>query len=61
MVGRNPRVTATTVAPEPPSDGEFMSREIDPILDKIAAHGIHSLTDRERQILEAARSRMGRR
>ena len=61
VVGRNPRVTATPVAPEPPSDGEFMSREIDPILDKIAAHGIHSLTDRERQILEAARSRMGRR
>ena len=41
--------------------GEFISREVDPILDKISAHGIHSLTERERKILEAARSRMGRR
>lgn len=40
---------------------EFISREVDPILDKISAHGIHSLTERERKILEAARSRMGRR
>ncbi|HVR36918.1 MAG TPA: DUF6576 domain-containing protein [Methylomirabilota bacterium] len=37
-----------------------MSREVDPILDKISAHGIHSLTERERHILEAARARMGR-
>jgi hypothetical protein len=34
---------------------------VDPILDKIAAHGIHSLTDREKRILEAARDRMGKR
>jgi len=40
---------------------EFISREVDPILDKISDHGIHSLTDRERQILEAARSKMVRR
>ena len=40
---------------------EFISREVDPILEKISAHGIHSLTDRERQILEAARSKMARR
>ena len=43
-----------------PAD-EFISREVDPILDKISAHGIQSLTDRERRILEAARERMGRR
>ena len=43
----------------PPS--EFISREVDPILDKISAHGIQSLTPRERQILEAARKRMARR
>lgn len=42
----------------PPS--EFMSREVDPILEKISAQGIHSLTPREREILEAARSRMAR-
>jgi hypothetical protein len=39
---------------------EFISREIDPILDKISAHGIQSLTAEERKLLEAARERMGR-
>jgi membrane associated rhomboid family serine protease len=39
---------------------EFISREVDPILDKISAHGIHSLTPRERQILEAARAKMAK-
>jgi hypothetical protein len=41
--------------------GDFISREVDPILDKIAAHGIHSLTERERKILEAARQNMEKR
>jgi membrane associated rhomboid family serine protease len=45
---------------EMPAD-EFLSREVDPILDKISAHGIQSLTERERRILEAARQRMGKR
>jgi membrane associated rhomboid family serine protease len=40
---------------------EFISREVDPILDKISAHGIQSLTDRERKILEAARAKMSKR
>jgi membrane associated rhomboid family serine protease len=40
---------------------EFLSREVDPILDKISASGIHSLTDRERRILEAARTKMAKR
>src|SRR5882672_4115677 len=40
---------------------EFLSKEVDPILDKISAHGIQSLTDRERRILEAAREKMGKR
>jgi membrane associated rhomboid family serine protease len=40
---------------------EFISREVDPILEKISAQGIHSLTERERQILEAARSKMAKR
>ena len=39
---------------------EFISQEVDPILDKISAHGIHSLTERERQILDAARKKMAR-
>lgn len=37
---------------------EFISASVDPILDKISAQGIHSLTDRERKILEAARKKM---
>jgi membrane associated rhomboid family serine protease len=40
---------------------EFLSREVDPILDKISAKGIGSLTDRERRILEAARQKMAKR
>lgn len=40
---------------------EFISREVDPILDKISAHGIQSLTERERRILEAARAKMSKR
>ena len=40
---------------------EFISKEVDPILDKISAHGIQSLTDRERKILEAARAKMAKR
>lgn len=39
---------------------EFISREVDPILDKISKHGIHSLTHRERRILEMARNKMDR-
>jgi len=40
---------------------EFLSKEVDPILDKISAHGIQSLTERERRILESARQKMGKR
>ena len=49
-------------AEEVPDRGsDFISKEIDPILEKISEKGIHSLTEKERQILESARSRMGRR
>jgi membrane associated rhomboid family serine protease len=47
-------------AEELPS-AEFISREVDPILEKISAQGIHSLTAREREILEAARNKMAKR
>jgi membrane associated rhomboid family serine protease len=40
------------------STDEFLSSEVDPILEKISAHGIHSLTAREREILEKARKKM---
>jgi membrane associated rhomboid family serine protease len=51
---------STPPAEEVPS-AEFISREVDPILDKISAHGIQSLTDRDRKILEAARAKMAKR
>ena len=41
-----------------PSAGEFLESEVDPILDKISARGIQSLTARERAVLEAARKKM---
>ena len=40
---------------------EFISSQVDPILDKISAHGIQSLTERERAILQAARAKMSKR
>lgn len=51
--------------PIPPAEeltpDEFLQREVDPILDKISERGIQSLTAREREILEKARSKMNRR
>ena len=46
--------------PNDESTNEFLKNEVDPILEKISAHGIQSLTAREREILEKARSRMAR-
>jgi len=40
---------------------EFLQREVDPILEKISAQGIQSLTKREREVLEKARSKMDKR
>jgi len=40
---------------------DFIASQVDPILDKISAKGLHSLTDREREILEKARKHMGKR
>ena len=40
---------------------EFLQKEVDPILDKISAHGLQSLTERERKILEKARGKIERR
>jgi membrane associated rhomboid family serine protease len=51
--------------PIPPAEdltpAEFLQKEVDPILDKISERGIQSLTAREREILEKARSKMNRR
>jgi rhomboid family protein len=54
--GHNRASTAEDLPPE-----EFLAKQVDPILDKISAHGIQSLTARERRILETARQKMGRR
>ena len=55
--GRPPRLQTL-----PPADDlsaeEFLKREVDPILDKISAQGIQSLTARERETLERARAKM---
>jgi len=54
--GRAKAVPEEELAPE-----EFLSKEVDPILEKISAHGIQSLTERERRVLEAARQKMTKR
>jgi membrane associated rhomboid family serine protease len=57
-----PRRKRSKPAPEEEkSAGEFLESEVDPILDKISAHGIQSLTARERDILEQARKKMAQR
>ena len=55
------RVTQSGNDKAPLTEEEFISREVDPILEKISAHGIHSLTEKERKILESARSRLSQR
>jgi hypothetical protein len=47
--------------PEGKSTDEFVANEVDPILEKISAHGLQSLTAREREILEKAREKMAKR
>ena len=44
--------------PLPTSREDFMSKKIDPILDKIAEQGINSLTREERRLLEEAKDRL---
>jgi membrane associated rhomboid family serine protease len=51
------RAAASKPEEDLPAD-EFLSSEVDPILEKISAHGIHSLTARERETLEKARKKM---
>ncbi len=48
-------------APSMATPKDFMASEVDPILDKISAHGIHSLTAEERAILEKAQKQMAKR
>jgi membrane associated rhomboid family serine protease len=43
---------------DPKTDTDFLQNQVDAILDKISAHGIQSLTARERETLESARKKM---
>ena len=43
------------------SADELLKTQVDPILDKISAHGLHSLTAREREVLEKASGKMAKR
>ena len=55
------RVGASAWSRPPAEDlpkDEFLAQEVDPILDKISAHGIQSLTEREKRILAAAKRKM---
>jgi len=56
MLQRARKVAAPDMPPK-----DFVSAEVDPILDKISAHGIQSLTDQERKVLDAARKKMSQR
>ena len=49
IAGRTARLVVTDAPPATPA-----TAEVDAILDKISAHGINSLSKREREILEAA-------
>ena len=56
---RPPRPQPAPLDKEPA--GGFVESEVDPILDKISAHGLQSLTIREREILELARTKIEKR
>lgn len=53
--------TASPVSVGAEDSPDFIASQVDPILDKISAKGLHSLTEREREILEKARKHMGKR
>ena len=58
---RPPVISRPSAPPAEKPVAEFVANEVDPILDKISAHGIQSLSARERAVLEAARKKMERR
>jgi membrane associated rhomboid family serine protease len=47
-----------STASRPKEDPDFISKEVDPILEKIHKHGFQSLTDEEKEILKKAPSRI---
>jgi membrane associated rhomboid family serine protease len=59
--GKNKFRNSAAETVEEPSTDEFLKNEVDPILEKISAKGIQSLTARERETLEHARAKMAKR
>jgi membrane associated rhomboid family serine protease len=59
--GKNKFWSSVAGISEESSTDEFLQKEVDPILEKISAHGIQSLTARERETLEKARAKMAKR
>ena len=57
---RAPQLRSRATRETEPSSDEFISKEVDPILDKISAHGFNSLTEREKKILDAAHKKMAK-
>jgi membrane associated rhomboid family serine protease len=58
--GKHKFRSSATAKDEPFSPEEFIENEVDPILEKISAQGLQSLTAREREILETARRKITR-
>lgn len=58
-LGKKPKVVEAEIEESRPR--EFISREIDPILEKVSAHGMQSLTAEERKILEAGSRKIAER
>lgn len=55
------RKSAAQIAPaEETAPVHFITKEVDPILDKISKHGMQSLTPEEKHILEKASRKLGR-
>jgi membrane associated rhomboid family serine protease len=61
QTARPARVEEITPSPVFKSETDFVSKEVDPILEKISKHGIQSLTAAQRKTLEAARKKMEKR
>jgi membrane associated rhomboid family serine protease len=58
--GKPSRPGGSTIIDVEDVSDDYVASQVDPILDKISKHGIHSLTERERKTLEQARKKMGR-
>ena len=58
---RRPPTTEPAQAPVTKSETDFISKEVDPILEKISKHGMQSLTESEHKVLEAAHKKMEKR